>query len=44
MMVITSCFGTLRDDNNYHGLDEFMHLADFETVKKVLIHFTEMCE
>ncbi|TFG32609.1 ArgE/DapE family deacylase [Candidatus Thorarchaeota archaeon] len=42
--IPTVCFGTLRDDNNYHGLDEFMHLEDFETVKKVLIHFTEKSE
>jgi succinyl-diaminopimelate desuccinylase len=42
--IPTVCFGTLRDDNNYHGLDEFMHLSDFETVKNVLIHFVETCE
>jgi succinyl-diaminopimelate desuccinylase len=42
--IPTACFGTLRDDNNYHGIDEFMHLSDFETVKKVLIHFAERCE
>jgi len=42
--IPTACFGTLRDDNNYHGIDEFMHLTDFETVKKVLIHFAETCE
>ena len=42
--IPTVCYGTLRDDNNYHGLDEFMHLEDFETVKKVLVHFAERCE
>ena len=42
--IPTACFGTLRDDNNYHGLDEFMHLEDFEIVKKALIHFAEKCE
>ncbi len=42
--IPTVCYGTLRDDNNYHGLDEFMHLEDFETVKKVLIHFAETCD
>jgi succinyl-diaminopimelate desuccinylase len=41
--IPTVCYGTLRDDNNYHGLDEFMHLEDFERVKKVLIHFAETC-
>jgi acetylornithine deacetylase/succinyl-diaminopimelate desuccinylase family protein len=39
--IPTACFGTLRDDNNYHGLDEFMHLADFESVKGALIAFAE---
>jgi succinyl-diaminopimelate desuccinylase len=42
--IPTVCYGTLRDDNNYHGLDEFMHLDDFETVKKVLVHFAETCD
>jgi len=42
--IPTACYGTLRDDNNYHGIDEFMHLEDFEKVKKVLIHFAEKCE
>jgi len=42
--IPTVCYGTLRDDNNYHGLDEFMHLEDFERVKKVLIHFAETCK
>ncbi|TFG94039.1 M20/M25/M40 family metallo-hydrolase, partial [Candidatus Thorarchaeota archaeon] len=39
--IPTACFGTLRDDNNYHGIDEFMHIEDFEKVKNVLIHFAE---
>jgi acetylornithine deacetylase/succinyl-diaminopimelate desuccinylase-like protein len=42
--IPTACYGTLRDDNNYHGLNEFMHLEDFEKVKKALIHFAETCE
>ncbi|MBY8998926.1 MAG: M20/M25/M40 family metallo-hydrolase, partial [Candidatus Thorarchaeota archaeon] len=42
--IPTICYGTLRDDNNYHGLNEFMHLEDFEKVKKVLIHFAEVCD
>ncbi len=40
--IPTACYGTLRDDNNYHGLDEFMHLEDFEKVKDALISFAEM--
>ncbi len=39
--IPTACFGTLADDNNYHGLDEFMHLEDFEKVKKAIIQFSE---
>ncbi|MFW9966881.1 MAG: M20 family metallopeptidase [Candidatus Thorarchaeota archaeon] len=39
--ITTACYGTLRDDNNYHGLDEFMHLSDFESVKDALIAFSE---
>ncbi len=39
--IPTACYGTLRDDNNYHGLDEFMHLSDFQSVKDVLIAFAE---
>jgi len=42
--IPTVCFGTLRDDNNYHGLDEFMHIEDFDMVRKVLIEFAEMSE
>lgn len=42
--IPTVCYGTLADDNNYHGLDEFMHLKDFEKVKKVLIQFAETCD
>jgi succinyl-diaminopimelate desuccinylase len=42
--IPTACYGTLREDNNYHGLNEFMHLEDFDKVKNVLIHFAETCE
>jgi len=42
--IPTACYGTLRDDNNYHGLDEFLHLEDFDKVKSALIHFAEKCE
>lgn len=42
--IPTACYGTLRDDNNYHGLDEFMHLSDFESVKDALICFAERFE
>ncbi len=41
--IPTVCYGIIRADNNYHGIDEFMHLEDFEKVKKVLIRFAEVC-
>jgi succinyl-diaminopimelate desuccinylase len=42
--IPTACYGTLREDNRYHGINEYMHLEDFEKVKNVLIHFAETCE
>lgn len=42
--IPTVCYGTLADDNNYHGIDEFMRLEDFEKVKKALIFFAETCD
>ena len=42
--IPTVCYGTLADDNNYHGLDEFMRLEDFEKVKKALVLFAETCD
>jgi acetylornithine deacetylase/succinyl-diaminopimelate desuccinylase family protein len=41
--IPTVCYGTLADDNNYHGIDEFMWLEDFEKVKRALVQFAEMC-
>ncbi len=42
--IPTVCYGTIDDDTNFHGIDEFMKLADYENVKNVLIKFAEMCE
>ena len=42
--IPTACYGTIADDNNFHGIDEFMRTEDFEKVKKVLIHFAEECD
>ncbi|MHA2286530.1 MAG: M20/M25/M40 family metallo-hydrolase [Candidatus Thorarchaeota archaeon] len=42
--IPTACYGTIADDNNFHGIDEFMRIEDFEKVKKVLIHFAEECD
>ncbi len=37
------CYGTIAKDNNFHGIDEFMRLDDFDKVKRALIHFAESC-
>jgi acetylornithine deacetylase/succinyl-diaminopimelate desuccinylase-like protein len=42
--IPTACYGTIAEDGNFHGIDEFLRLDDFEKVKKALIHFAETCE
>jgi len=42
--IPTVCYGTLADDTRYHGIDEFMRLDDYDKVKRVLIHFAEVCK
>ncbi|RDE11533.1 MAG: hypothetical protein C4K49_11730 [Candidatus Thorarchaeota archaeon] len=39
--IPTACFGTIADDTNFHGIDEFMRIGDYEKVKKSLICFAE---
>jgi succinyl-diaminopimelate desuccinylase len=41
--IPAACYGTLADDTNYHGLDEFMRFDDFEKVRRTLIRFGETC-
>ncbi len=41
--IPTVCFGTIADDTNFHGIDEFVRLSDFDRVKAVLVRFAEMC-
>lgn len=31
------CFGTIRADTCYHGIDEFVHLKDLQTVKDLIV-------
>jgi succinyl-diaminopimelate desuccinylase len=40
--IPTACYGTIADDSNFHGIDEWLSLEDFEKVKKALICFAEM--
>ncbi len=42
--IPTACYGTIADDSNFHGLDEWLDVKDFEKVKKALLRFAEMCE
>ncbi len=42
--IPTACYGTIADDTNFHGIDEFMRFSDYEKVKNTLIRFAEMCE
>ncbi len=39
--IPTACYGTIADDSNFHGIDEWLAPEDFEKVKSVLIHFAE---
>ncbi len=42
--IPTACIGTIADDSNFHGIDEWLSIKDFNTVKKSLVHFAEVCE
>lgn len=32
------CFGTIRADTHYHGLNEFVYLEDFKNVRDLIVH------
>ncbi|MCK4478175.1 ArgE/DapE family deacylase [Candidatus Bathyarchaeota archaeon] len=32
------CYGTIRADTHYHGLDEFVHLEDIKNVRNLIIN------
>lgn len=42
--IPTACYGTIADNSNFHGIDEWLSLEDYEKVKKALICFAERCE
>jgi di/tripeptidase len=42
--IPTACLGTVADDSNFHGIDEWLSIKDFDTVKSSLIRFAELCE
>ncbi len=39
--IPTACYGTIVDDSNFHGIDEWLAVEDFEKVKSALILFAE---
>lgn len=39
--IPTVCYGVIARDCNFHGVDEFMRLTDFDKVKNLLIRFAE---
>ncbi len=41
--IPTACYGTIADDANFHGIDEWLSIEDFEKVKNAIIHFAENC-
>ncbi len=40
--IPTACFGTIADDSNFHGIDEWLSIKDYEKVKNAIIRFAEM--
>ncbi len=32
------CFGTIREDTSYHGIDEFVHLEDMRKVRDLIVN------
>ena len=42
--IPTACYGTIADDANFHGIDEWLSKADFNKVKAAIIHFAENCK
>ncbi len=42
--IPTACFGTIADNSNFHGIDEWLSIKDYEKVKNALIRFAELCE
>lgn len=42
--IPTACFGTIEDESNFHGIDEWLSIESYQRVKNALIHFAEMCE
>jgi len=42
--IPTACYGTIEDDSNFHGIDEWLSIKAYEKVKNALIQFAEKCE
>ena len=44
MGIPTACYGTIADDANFHGIDEWLSKEDFNKVKVAILHFAENYE
>lgn len=41
--IPTACYGTIADDSNFHGIDEWLDVKDFDNVRDVIVRFAESC-
>ncbi|NWF95312.1 MAG: M20/M25/M40 family metallo-hydrolase [Candidatus Thorarchaeota archaeon] len=41
--IPTACYGTIYEECNFHGVDEFLRLEDYEKVKRSIMRFAEKC-
>ncbi len=39
--IPTVCLGTIAEDCNFHGVDEFLRMSDFKRVRDTIINFAE---
>ena len=42
--IPTACFGTIADESNFHGIDEWLSIKDYNRIKAAIIRFTERCK
>ena len=39
--IPTACYGTIAEDGNFHGIDEWLSFNDYKKVKDAIVHFAE---
>ncbi|UCE11336.1 MAG: ArgE/DapE family deacylase [Candidatus Thorarchaeota archaeon] len=42
--IPTACYGTIATDGSFHGLDEWLAVKDFDSVRAALVCFAEKCD